>query len=337
MDCAYCKLKSTNKWKIIYISEIQSGDILINDISEIVCPHEECSASGWFKKKGIREMHFAFAHDKDCPVVKDSGHEHKTHFVSTGEEIDEDKILYKNTVKLPKVDKPDPPALGKGDIDENGEEETDENQIVDTSGEDSDEDLQDIDYGTTSDPSPKTQKDDVDMIAKYGKKHIGTPVGLYRTILKNGIYEQLMPDGRNGDDILLDKHHLDVIRKENISFDNQKKLAITIRSGTKILKHPFSIPSGYSLLRDAYAVDPEYAIYYLVKVTDNGLNEIFKNQLMGEKGKSEETRDKHNSILIYHQWHEYPNDFYKIYLANISTSSYSFVNMLSVKNKKKNR
>lgn len=334
MDCAYCKLKSTKKWKMVYIKNIQSGDILINDISEIVCPHEECCARGWFKKKGIREMHFAFAHDINCPVITESGREHKTHFISTGEEIDEDRILNKNIVIFPKINNPDPPTVKENDKDNENGKDIDTNQLVDDENEfEDDEDLPDINYGPTPEPHPTKLKDDVDMIAKFGKKHIGTPIGLYRTILKNGIYEQLMPDGRNGDDILLDKQHLKRIRNEDISFDGEKKLVIGVRAGTKILKHPFKKPYGYSLIRDAYAEDPENAIYFLIKISDNGLNEIFRNKLMGR----EELRDKHNSILVYHQWHEYPNDFYKVYYANISTCSYSFANMLSVKNKKKNR
>lgn len=327
MDNCYAKLKSSNKWMLVTEKQVESGDVNINDISEIVCPY--CRATGFYKSKGDKRIkHFAFVHKEDCPFIKESKAKHKVKTIYTGDIVLEDDMLYKNVnrIRPPKIE----PNIDKGpEINQSGKSQSpDEIEIKNFLTVGSDEYIDDIDYGiqgTETKPIIPCLIDDIDMIAKYKDKIICRPIGLYKLIQKIGVYEPILPDGRTGDDILLDEIHLQKIRRTG--FDNEKKLVICKRAGTKILEHPFNIPKGYTLLRDIYAKDIENSIFYLVKITHEKYNEDFKKQLMGEKGNREKTRNQCKDLLIYHIWKRYPNDFYQIYIADISSSSYSFVNM----------
>ena len=289
MNCCNAKIKNSGKWVFITEEQVASGEISINDISEIVCPY--CHATGFYKSKGDKRIkHFAFVHKEDCPFIKESAAKHKIKTIYTGDIVLEDEMLYKN-VNRAKTPKTNPGKSGETGEQENGELNPEDVEIKRLLNIDDGEELNDIDYGNQEEGHKPIVNvppiDDIDMIAKYKDKIISRPIGLYKLIQKVGVYEPVLPDGRCGNDILLDDVHLQKIRRSG--FNGEKKLIVAKRTGTKILKHPFDIPSGYSLLRDIYAQDIENAIFYLVKVTHDKYNNDFKKELMGEKGNRERT------------------------------------------------
>ncbi len=245
-----------------------------------------CGAPAHIVHDTAREWHFRARHEPDCDIVKD-GREHKVHKVNEKTIIDDlDNILYHRDLAPTITPGPKPG----------------------------------VDPGADPHENP-ADIDDIDTVIKYGTRYIRSVGGIYSYILANGLDADI-GDGMTGRDLFLTARELREVRRNGM---NGKKVAITKRFFQKTLKHPLHVPSGFTCLRDAFATDIENAVFFLVKLSREDQNHVFRDKIMGNPD-NPNAKDIHRNILLLGNWRVSPNDFYHVFISDdINSRCYKFI------------
>lgn len=246
-----------------------------------------CNAPAHIVHDSNREWHFRARHESYCDVVND-GRKHKAHKVNENTIIDEPDSILLHRDHAPII-APGP----KPGVDPEAEPQ---------------ENLADI--------------DEIDTVIKYGSRMIHTVGGIYSYLLESGLDADL-GNGMTGRDLFLIPRALRDVRRNGM---NGIKVAITKRFYRKNLKHRFAVPNGYTCLCDAFATDIEDAVFFLVKLTRDDQNSIFRDKIMGSPD-NPDMKDEHQNILLLGNWREIPHNRYNIFMTDpINSRCYKFAN-----------
>ena len=246
-----------------------------------------CNAPAQLVHDKRRKLHFRACHEPDCDIVKD-GREHKAHMVNANTIIDDTDTILHYQDHAPTISPAPRPGVNPGADHHN--------------------DLDDIDQ--------------VDTVIKYGTRMIHAVGGIYKYVLENGLDADL-GNGMTGRDLFLNGRALRDVRRYGMY---GIKVAIAKRFSQRSLEHPFVVPKGYTCLSDAFATNIEDAVFYLVKLTRQDQNDLFRSKIMGEPD-NPDIKDKHRNIILLGKWQEYPDDFYNVFISEeINSRCYKFVN-----------
>lgn len=246
-----------------------------------------CGAPAHIVHDTAREWHFRARHEPDCEIIND-GRDHKTYKVSENTIIDDPDTIIHHNDHAPTINPRPKPGVDPGEKPH--------------------DDAEDI--------------DDIDAVIKYGTRMIHTVGGIYSYVLSNGLDADL-GNGMTGRDLFLNGRALRDVRRYGMY---GIKVAIAKRFSQRSLEHPFVVPKGYTCLSDAFATNIEDAVFYLVKLTRQDQNDLFRSKIMGEPD-NPDIKDKHRNIILLGNWRDYPNDYYNVFVSDdINSRCYKFVN-----------
>ena len=64
-------------------------------------------------------------------------------------------------------------------------------------------------------------------------------------------------------------------------------------------------------------------MFFLVKLAHAAQNTLFRNKVVSS---DPQEKDPHRNILLLGEWEVYPNNYYPIYIDDINSRCYGFVN-----------
>ena len=294
--------------KILTIEELQSGMISEQSLGRLECPCCHKVAHVYHSINGVMAFR-AKQHDPECNILLEEDEDEKYKVrrirIYTDVTLNNDLILYGNDrapYKLSAMDE----AISK------------------------------------IDPKLAMNKYTPDEAERYEEayqyefrvKNIESTSSLFKEIKANG-YGYNMGDGRIAADLLLDEGALYTFRRSRFT---GLKIALLTRCNGDDLKYLNSIglgnlpgkPIEYVFLKDAYVTDIKNAVIFKVKAKNIEQNNYFKTLIMGSKKDPIKPRDKRNYIVIYTFWTPVPNDFIRVYTADITFRQYALVDDIKI-------
>ena len=245
-----------------------------------------CGASAYIDHSTTRAWHFCASHEPWCIYVHD-GRTHAPHKITDQLVIDDINEILKFKASAPATTPRGGPTPP----------------------------------GPPKKPIITPEVDDIDTIIQYGVRMIHTVGGIYSHVREKGLDADL-GGGLTGRDLFLTSRVLREVRHTGFT---GPRIGITKRIRSDELKHPFNVPWGYICLADAFAVEQENSIFFLVKMCREDQNYEFRKKITSKTYDS--GRDPHDNVLVLGNWHEYPNDLYNLYISDpINSHCIKFVN-----------
>ena len=286
MRHAYCIINGVGKL-VDAEKDIDSGEVSIESLRDHNCFCSNCGGQAKFVNDPHKKYFFSAYHEPDCDVITD-GLRHRIHRVSVDTQIDDPRTIreYEDHAPTMRGEPGNPPG---------------------------------IDPPTPPDVDPDI--DDIDRENRYGVKCIHTVKGIYLYTLKHGLDADL-GNGLTGADLLLTREATRAVRRRGGGALGQR-IAVTKRCSPSSLRHPIDVPDGYVCLVDAFTDNAEEGVFFLVKLAHAAQNTLFRNKVVSS---DPQEKDPHRNILLLGEWEVYPNNYYPIYIDDINSRCYGFVN-----------
>lgn len=286
----YAKCIINGLQETVDAQDIANGIIDEHVIQNAICPC--CSKPAYLVHPTIKAWHFAARHEPGCDIVND-GNKHKIYR----------KIVDKNldvTRALTHVDGPvrRRPKGEKEANNEEGEEETDIDYTIDEI-----DAIDSIEVNTVS--SVSTLRGIVLCLKEFGKeKECGNGLKLL--------------------DIFMTQKTAYYYRKHEI---NKPFVATCVRvSRNNPVCKSLDIPKGYICFMDAYAGNPEKAIYFFIRIQHREQYQRFMELLATFKNGRKENRYKYKYVMLFAEWKRIERGPYHVYQADINSWCYLFTN-----------
>lgn len=322
--------------KSIKASEIKNDVYNINDIVKFYC--ESCLEELHLVQAIKKIWYFAGTHKENCIISKD-GQKHPYVKIKEHTRINlEDILNYEDTRIINRGNNPGPdrgPEDNPNGYHEQGTDIGIEQQI--DIGEEHDLDQNDLPNANDEllnkfieiDGEYITEEEREEMaknnkIYKYVVQTIKSVGTLYSFFKKEGLEIEIAPGVKGKDIFVTEKLFKDARDGFNLSGIRLMELQ---RADYRKLKYKIPFLRGYVLLRDAYAQDPECSIFVFVKLRHDERNQVFHTKVKGDRNNLAETIDPHKNIVILGDIKKIENDHYFVYIADINSRSYKFLNI----------